>query len=81
LPLPFKKAFDNVKKIKDINISLIAEHKSTRVSGKPRDFIDCYLDELDKVRVFLLTYIRSVQTSKTKLKSGNIFLQIVMLII
>ncbi|XP_039551120.1 cytochrome P450 2F2-like isoform X2 [Pimephales promelas] len=50
LPLPFKKAFDNVKKIKDINISLIAEHKSTRVSGKPRDFIDCYLDELDKIK-------------------------------
>lgn len=27
----------------------IAEHKETRVPGKPRDLIDCYLDELDKV--------------------------------
>ncbi|XP_067235321.1 vitamin D(3) 25-hydroxylase-like isoform X3 [Chanodichthys erythropterus] len=48
LPLPFKKAFDHVKKLKSMNRSLIAEHKSTRVAGEPRDFIDCYLDELDK---------------------------------
>lgn len=30
---------------------LFAEHKKTRVPGEPRDFVDCYLDELDKVRV------------------------------
>uniref|UniRef100_A0A8C4GKG8 Uncharacterized protein n=1 Tax=Dicentrarchus labrax TaxID=13489 RepID=A0A8C4GKG8_DICLA len=27
---------------------LITEHKETRVPGQPRDFLDCYLDELDK---------------------------------
>lgn len=30
---------------------LFAEHKKTRVPGEPRDFVDCYLDKLDKVRV------------------------------
>lgn len=33
-----------------MNLSVLNEHKSTRVPGEPRDFIDCYLDELDKVR-------------------------------
>lgn len=28
---------------------VFAEHKKTRVLGEPRDFVDCYLDELDKV--------------------------------
>ncbi|XP_041650584.1 cytochrome P450 2J4-like isoform X2 [Cheilinus undulatus] len=27
---------------------LLAEHKNTRVPGDPRDFVDCYLDELDE---------------------------------
>ncbi|XP_065147819.1 cytochrome P450 2F2-like [Paramisgurnus dabryanus] len=48
LPLPFKKAFDNVKEIKEMTLKLINEHKKTSVPGEPRDFIDCYLDELDK---------------------------------
>lgn len=30
---------------------LLAEHKSTRVPGEPRDFVDCYFDEMDKVGV------------------------------
>ncbi|XP_042571285.1 cytochrome P450 2J2-like [Cyprinus carpio] len=47
LPLPFKTAFDYAKKLKNMNLSLISEHKSTRLPGEPRDFIDCYLDELD----------------------------------
>ncbi|XP_073724773.1 cytochrome P450 2D3-like [Misgurnus anguillicaudatus] len=48
LPLPFKKAFDNALKIKHMTFKLIEEHKRTRVPEEPRDFIDCYLDELDK---------------------------------
>ncbi|XP_051548446.1 cytochrome P450 2F2-like [Myxocyprinus asiaticus] len=48
LPLPFKKAFVNIEKIKSLTLSLIDEHKKTRVPGEPRDFIDCYLDELEK---------------------------------
>ncbi|TRY54562.1 hypothetical protein DNTS_033418 [Danionella cerebrum] len=34
--------------LQSMNLSLISEHKSTRVPGEPRDFIDCYLDELNK---------------------------------
>ncbi|NP_001013583.1 cytochrome P450 2X6 [Danio rerio] len=56
LPLPFKKAFDHVKVIKSMNLKLIDEHKSTRVPGEPRDFIDCYLDELDKGKNCVSTF-------------------------
>lgn len=31
---------------------MIEKHKATRVRGEPRDFIDCYLDELDMVCVY-----------------------------
>ncbi|XP_073687966.1 cytochrome P450 2X9 [Garra rufa] len=48
LPLPFKKAFINAKKAREMSTQLVNEHKKTRVPGEPRDFIDCYLDELDK---------------------------------
>uniref|UniRef100_A0A3Q0SA32 Uncharacterized protein n=1 Tax=Amphilophus citrinellus TaxID=61819 RepID=A0A3Q0SA32_AMPCI len=49
LPLPFQKAFKNFEVIlKSLAIDLINEHKETRVPGEPRDFIDCYLDELEK---------------------------------
>ncbi|XP_023137671.2 cytochrome P450 2F2-like [Amphiprion ocellaris] len=48
LPLPFRKAFDNCKTCQDLVLNLVSEHKKTRVPGEPRDFLDCYLDELDK---------------------------------
>ncbi|XP_071361787.1 cytochrome P450 2F2-like [Trachinotus anak] len=48
LPLPFTKAFKNATICQNLVISLLAEHKKTRVPGEPRDFLDCYLDELDK---------------------------------
>ncbi|XP_060784434.1 cytochrome P450 2D14-like isoform X2 [Neoarius graeffei] len=48
LPLPFKKAFDNHSRLKSLTANMINKHKTTRVPGKPRDFVDCYLDELDK---------------------------------
>ncbi|XP_060782735.1 cytochrome P450 2D3-like [Neoarius graeffei] len=47
LPLPFKKAFKNIYSLKKMTLTLIDEHKKTRVPGKPRDLLDCYLDELD----------------------------------
>ncbi|KAK7916505.1 hypothetical protein WMY93_012266 [Mugilogobius chulae] len=34
--------------VKDIIIPIINEHKKNRVSGEPQDFVDCYLDELEK---------------------------------
>ncbi|KAK2838389.1 hypothetical protein Q7C36_013203 [Tachysurus vachellii] len=48
LPLPFKKAFDNYKTLKTLTLNMINKHKTSRVPGQPRDFVDCYLDELDK---------------------------------
>ncbi len=56
LPLPFKKAFTNANKAREMSAQLVNEHKKTRVPGEPRDFIDCYLDELDKVCVHLWWY-------------------------
>ncbi|XP_076878164.1 cytochrome P450 2F2-like isoform X1 [Brachyhypopomus gauderio] len=48
LPLPFRRAFQNYNTVKLIALNVINKHKTTRVSGEPRDFVDCYLDELDK---------------------------------
>ncbi|XP_076878156.1 cytochrome P450 2F2-like isoform X2 [Brachyhypopomus gauderio] len=48
LPLPFKKFFENCKTVQTMVNNLINKHKTTREPGKPRDFVDCYLDELDK---------------------------------
>jgi len=53
LPLPFKKAFKNASKARELSAQLVNEHKKTRVPGEPRDFIDCYMDELDKVLAHL----------------------------
>ncbi|XP_060754048.1 cytochrome P450 2F2-like [Neoarius graeffei] len=47
LPLPFRKAFKNADLMKKMTKTMIDEHKTTRVPGQPRDFVDCYLDELD----------------------------------
>ncbi|XP_060783079.1 cytochrome P450 2D3-like isoform X2 [Neoarius graeffei] len=54
LPLPFKKAFNNYSRLKSLTANMINKHKTTRVPGKPRDFVDCYLDELDKVCVCVI---------------------------
>ncbi|XP_074477565.1 cytochrome P450 2F2-like [Sebastes fasciatus] len=48
LPLPFMKAFKNIETCKKFATRHIAEHKETRVPRQPRDFLDCYLDDLDK---------------------------------
>ncbi|XP_042352815.1 cytochrome P450 2F2-like [Plectropomus leopardus] len=48
LPLPFQKAFKNVETCQKIAKRLLTEHKSTQIPGQPRDFVDCYLDEMDK---------------------------------
>ncbi|XP_053282380.1 cytochrome P450 2J6 [Pleuronectes platessa] len=48
LPLPFVKAFENFKTAVKYVRQFLDEHKKTRVPGDPRDFVDCYLDELDK---------------------------------
>uniref|UniRef100_A0A3B3XJQ9 Cytochrome P450 n=1 Tax=Poecilia mexicana TaxID=48701 RepID=A0A3B3XJQ9_9TELE len=48
LPLPFRNGFRNYKTCQNIAMELVKEHKKTKVPGEPRDFLDCYLDELDK---------------------------------
>ncbi|KAF5897981.1 cytochrome P450 2F2-like [Clarias magur] len=50
-PLPFKKSFDNYNTLKIMTVDMINKHKTTRVPGKPRDLVDCYLDELDKEEI------------------------------
>ncbi|XP_053362076.1 vitamin D(3) 25-hydroxylase-like isoform X1 [Clarias gariepinus] len=47
LPLPFMKLFKNNNLLKEMTMNMIKNHKTTRVRGEPRDFVDCYLDELD----------------------------------
>ncbi|XP_035388245.1 cytochrome P450 2C15-like [Electrophorus electricus] len=46
LPLPFKKAIVNSEKLKKMAADMINKHKMQRVSGEPRDLVDCYLDQL-----------------------------------
>ncbi|XP_034540775.1 cytochrome P450 2F2-like [Notolabrus celidotus] len=48
LPLPFNQAFKNVDTCRKLVIAEVKEHIKTRVPGDPRDFVDCYLDEMDK---------------------------------
>ncbi|XP_041727439.1 cytochrome P450 2B5-like [Coregonus clupeaformis] len=49
LPLPFKKAFHIYDEIKEHAQKAVTRHKSSRVTGEPRDLIDCYLDQIDKI--------------------------------
>ncbi|XP_076589308.1 cytochrome P450 2D15-like isoform X2 [Chaetodon auriga] len=48
LPLPFNKVFHLFRCAREKHSDILAESKKTRVPGKPRHFIDCYLDEIDK---------------------------------
>ncbi|XP_035765852.1 cytochrome P450 2J6-like [Neolamprologus brichardi] len=48
LPLPFQKAFKKMEIYKNLSRRMVSEHRETRVPGEPRDFLDCYLDELEK---------------------------------
>ncbi|XP_058252875.1 cytochrome P450 2F2-like [Hemibagrus wyckioides] len=47
LPLPFKKAFTFTYAMDKLTMTMINNHKTTKVKGEPRDFVDCYLDELE----------------------------------
>ncbi|OCT84333.1 cytochrome P450 2J6 [Xenopus laevis] len=48
LPLPHRKILQNLEIIFKFLRSILEEHKKTRVPGEPRDFIDYYLEELNK---------------------------------
>lgn len=51
LKLNLYEAFFSCQISHEKRLEMLAESKKTRVPGKPRHFIDCYLDELDKVCV------------------------------
>ncbi|XP_075045021.1 cytochrome P450 2J4-like [Mixophyes fleayi] len=48
LPLAHQKIFKNIKIIFAFLGKILEEHKKSRVPGQPQDYIDCYLEELDK---------------------------------
>ncbi|CAH2324589.1 cytochrome P450 2J6-like [Pelobates cultripes] len=48
LPLPHRKIFRNVDKVFGFLGNVLDEHRKSRQPGEPRDYIDCYLEELDK---------------------------------
>ncbi|KAM9470718.1 cytochrome P450 2D3-like isoform 2-T2 [Clarias gariepinus] len=85
-PLPFKKAFDNNNTMKIMTINMINKHKTTRVPGQPRDFVDCYLDDLDKrgnestfseeqlVAYILNLHIAGTQTTSNTLLTAILYL-------
>ncbi|XP_029008901.1 cytochrome P450 2F2-like [Betta splendens] len=48
LPLPFQKTFKLFQAAHERYSDILADCKKTRVPGKPRHFMDCYLDEIEK---------------------------------
>ncbi|XP_072290779.1 cytochrome P450 2F3-like [Eucyclogobius newberryi] len=48
LPLPFTRAFKARQTVKDMILPIIHEHEKNRVPGEAQDFVDCYLEELEK---------------------------------
>ncbi|ETE57844.1 Cytochrome protein, partial [Ophiophagus hannah] len=48
LPLPHQKILTNVRKMFDLLEKEMEEHKATLTPGEPRDFIDAYLEEIQK---------------------------------
>ncbi|KAK3564653.1 hypothetical protein QTP86_024522, partial [Hemibagrus guttatus] len=86
LPLPFKKAFENYKTLKTLTLKMINKHRAKRVPGKPRDFVDCYLDELDKrdsrstfSEYQLIVYIMNLHIAGTDTTSNTLLTAILYL--
>nr|DBA17016.1 TPA: hypothetical protein GDO54_002533 [Pyxicephalus adspersus] len=72
LPLPHQKIFKNVKTVFGFLGKVLEEHKRTRVPGEPRDYIDCYLDELD-TGTLIITDLSSVHYDEKYWKYPNEF--------
>ncbi|CAL8260603.1 unnamed protein product [Merluccius merluccius] len=56
LPLPFRKAFTNFEDIRLKTLELVSEHQKTKVKGEPRDLMDSYLDDMEKVCVCVSSF-------------------------
>ncbi|XP_066504990.1 cytochrome P450 2D3-like [Hoplias malabaricus] len=87
LPLPFKKAFENYSAVEEMATNMLKNHKTSRVPGEPRDFVDCYLDELEKrgddgssfderqlVRFIIDLHVAGVDTSSNTLLTAFLYL-------
>ncbi|XP_037539243.1 cytochrome P450 2J6-like [Nematolebias whitei] len=87
LPLPFNKAFKNMEMFLRFSTRVVNEHKKTRTPGEPRDFVDCYLDELDKKteedssfseeqlrRITFDLYLAGTDTTSNTLLTGFLYL-------
>ncbi|XP_078525445.1 cytochrome P450 2J2-like isoform X2 [Lissotriton helveticus] len=48
LPLPHQTILKNAETVDAFLRSIQEEHKKTFIPGKPRDYIDCYLEEMEK---------------------------------
>ncbi|XP_066504720.1 cytochrome P450 2F2-like [Hoplias malabaricus] len=48
LPLPFKDAFTHFEAIKKMIANMVSKNETVRVPGEPENFVDCYLDEIEK---------------------------------
>ncbi|XP_077166725.1 cytochrome P450 2J2-like [Paroedura picta] len=48
LPLPHQKIFNNMKKVFAFFSEELEEHRATLVPGEPRDYVDAYLEEIQK---------------------------------
>ncbi|XP_007537967.3 cytochrome P450 2F5-like [Erinaceus europaeus] len=48
VPGPHHRIFQNFKELRAFISEQIGRHRQTRQPGEPRDFIDCFLDQMDK---------------------------------
>uniref|UniRef100_A0A3P9L4X4 Cytochrome P450, family 2, subfamily X, polypeptide 9 n=1 Tax=Oryzias latipes TaxID=8090 RepID=A0A3P9L4X4_ORYLA len=85
-PLPFNKAFRNMENFLNLAKRLVNEHKMSRVAGEPRDFVDSYLDELEKnkkdfseqqlLRMTFDLYIAGTDTTSNTMLAGFLYLMV-----
>ncbi|XP_038623357.1 cytochrome P450 2F2-like isoform X2 [Tachyglossus aculeatus] len=59
LPGPHRRIFSNFEKLRVFISERVRQHRETRQPGQPRDFIDCFLDQMDKEKEDPLTNFHS----------------------
>ncbi|KAI2662413.1 Cytochrome P450 2J2 [Labeo rohita] len=71
-PLPFRKAFQYFGVINNHILKVVDEHKKSRVTGEPRDLIDCYLEEMEKGTI-IIPYLSSALREESQWKFPHEF--------
>ena len=56
LPMPCLKVIENYNILKEMAVDQVSQHKNSWVPGEPRDLIDCYLDEMEKVPQYMFNH-------------------------